>query len=261
MARTALLGAPRCGCSALAASSSRSLVNGRRCVAPRAAAGDSEPGVKPAGAVRPAPPRPMPPRGPPVMLGPDGQPLEVVPVERASKEAWAGVAAVDRGESDERAVDWGRVALLAGGDAAVLLAFAAVGRANHGEPLAGALETAAPFLIGWFAAAPFLGGYGRDARGGAAGPAAAAAAKCWAVGAPLGLAVRGLSKGYMPPTPFIIVSLVATAVLMVGWRTGLAAATPEAAPASKAVLAQQRQNKRGNPFEFISLLMSLTKRW
>jgi hypothetical protein len=31
----------------------------------------------------------------------------VVPIERESEEAWAGVAAVDRGESDENAVDWG----------------------------------------------------------------------------------------------------------------------------------------------------------
>jgi hypothetical protein len=73
---------------------------------------------------------------------------KVVPIERASEEAWAGVAAVDRGESDENALDWGRVALLVGGDATALLLFAAVGRANHGEGLAGALGTAAPFLLG-----------------------------------------------------------------------------------------------------------------
>jgi hypothetical protein len=30
----------------------------------------------------------------------------VVPIERASEEAWAGVAALDRGESDENALDW-----------------------------------------------------------------------------------------------------------------------------------------------------------
>lgn len=202
-----------------------------------------------------------------------------------------------------------RVALLAGGDAAVLFAFAVIGRINHGEPIAGALDTALPFMLGeseglegvwirtclqlggrilpqahgkhatrnitcriqtkhmhiqppgWFATAPFLGGYGKEARGGAAGPAALTAAKCWAAGAPLGLVIRGVSKGYVPPTPFIVVSLVATAVLMVGWRAALAAATPEAAPLSPAAAAQKRQNKRGNPFEFITLLMSLTKRW
>lgn len=41
-----------------------------------------------------------------------------------------------------------RIALLAGGDAVVLIAFAAIGRMNHGEPLDGTLGTALPFLIG-----------------------------------------------------------------------------------------------------------------
>lgn len=39
--------------------------------------------------------------------------------------------------------------------------------------------------------------------------------------------LRSLSKGYMPDKAFIIVSLVVTAVFLVGWRTALAAATPE----------------------------------
>ena len=38
---------------------------------------------------------------------------------------------------------------------------------------------------GWFAAAVPLGGFGREARGGRAGAAALAAAKCWAVGVPV----------------------------------------------------------------------------
>ena len=43
-----------------------------------------------------------------------------------------------------------RAALLAGGDAAALLLFAAIGRSSHGEGLApgGVLATAAPFLLG-----------------------------------------------------------------------------------------------------------------
>lgn len=43
-----------------------------------------------------------------------------------------------------------RVALLAAGDLAVLLAFAAVGRMNHGEPLTvgDTVSTALPFIIG-----------------------------------------------------------------------------------------------------------------
>ena len=43
-----------------------------------------------------------------------------------------------------------RVALLAGGDAAALLLFAAVGRGSHAEldGLAGVLDTAWPFIVG-----------------------------------------------------------------------------------------------------------------
>lgn len=93
----------------------------------------------------------------------------------------------------------------------------------------------------------------------------------WALAAPLGLAFRAASKGYAPPVPFVIVSLVATAVFMIGWRTALAAATPDvvkaggagagSGPAAAAAAAKQRKDKRGNPLEFISLLVSLTKRW
>ena len=43
----------------------------------------------------------------------------------------------------------------------------------------------------------------------------------------VGHAIRALSRGYLPPTPFLLASLGSTLVLLVGWRTALAAATPE----------------------------------
>ena len=124
-----------------------------------------------------------------------------------------------------------KAALLAGGDAAILVLFAVVGRMNHGYPLdLEAFATALPFLLGWFAAAPLLGGFGKDAQSGDVQAAAGTAAKCWAAGVPLGLVFRGLSKGYVPPTPFMLVTLGTTLVLMVGWRTALAALTPKVRP-------------------------------
>jgi hypothetical protein len=50
------------------------------------------------------------------------------------------------------------------GDALALLIFAALGRASHGEAagltaLTQVAETAAPFIIGWFAVAPLFGAY------------------------------------------------------------------------------------------------------
>lgn len=70
-----------------------------------------------------------------------------------------------------------------------------------------------------------MGAYSKEARGGYPAPAAAAAAKTWALATPLALVLRGISCGYAPPTPFIAVAFVATGVLMIGWRTALAAAT------------------------------------
>ena len=42
--------------------------------------------------------------------------------------------------------------------------------------------------------------------------------------------VRGLSKGYPPPLPFVLVSLAATGVLTIGWRTAFAKFGPGVRP-------------------------------
>ncbi|EIE23939.1 hypothetical protein COCSUDRAFT_62467 [Coccomyxa subellipsoidea C-169] len=135
-------------------------------------------------------------------------------------------ATVDRGEDGP---SLGRLALLVGGDAAALLLFAAIGRANHGESLdpASVLSVAWPFLVGWFGSAALLGGFGKEAQGGRTGPAAITAAKCWALGTTVGVALRSLSRGYFPDKAFVIVSFAVTAVFLIGWRSALAAATPE----------------------------------
>lgn len=184
-------------------------------------------------------------------------------VERLGKESWAGVASVDRGE-DPNAI--GKTALLAGGDLVVFLVFASIGRLSHGEGLSiiSAMETAFPFHAGWFLTAPFLDAYGKSARNGSIGSAIRVATKAWIVAVPLGIAVRSLLKGYMPETSFIIVSMVATGVLMVGWRSALAYATLGSAGGDIAggnSSNNSSKNRRGNPFELIGLLISLVKRW
>jgi hypothetical protein len=67
----------------------------------------------------------------------------------------------------------------------------------------------------------------------------------------LGLVFRGVGKGAVPPKPFVVVSLAATGVLLVGWRAWFASSAGGDAGG----------NKKGNPLEFMGLLMSLTKRW
>ena len=88
------------------------------------------------------------------------------------------------------------------------------------------------------------------AQGTKVGPAAAAAAKGWATGIPLGLAIRGVGKGQIPPKPFVVVAMVATGAFLVGWRAWFARGG-----------SNKGGNKQGNPLEFMNLLMSLTKRW
>ena len=72
-------------------------------------------------------------------------------------------------------------------------------------------------------------------------------------GVPAGLVLRSIGKGAVPPVPFAIVAMVANGVLLVGWRTWFAGRGAGGAGAGG--------NKKGNPLEFMNLLMSLTKRW
>lgn len=107
---------------------------------------------------------------------------------------------------------------LAVGDAACLVLFAAIGRADHAREDGGsALATAAPFLIAWLAAAPPLGAY-RDRDSLAS--AALIPLPAIAVAVPAGCAARGLLQGYMPALPFWIVSAIAITVLTLIWRVG-----------------------------------------
>ena len=106
-----------------------------------------------------------------------------------------------------------RVAFAAVLDAAMLVLFAAMGRRAHdeGSAVSGVLVVAASFLIGYAVAwvvvrldrTPF------DVR---------RAALAWAVGIPLGLALRGLvfDRGLAPT--FVVVALGVTGVLLLGWR-------------------------------------------
>ncbi|KAL3514354.1 hypothetical protein ACH5RR_027071 [Cinchona calisaya] len=153
---------------------------------------------------------------------------------------------------------WGRVALLAGGDVLALLLFSAIGRFSHGFDVfdLDTLKTADPFMAGWFLSAYFLGGYGEDGRGmNGRSKAITAAAKSWALGIPLGLVIRTVTVGHIPPTNFILVTMGSTAVLLIGWRSLLFS-----------VFSNDKSNKndvyrRGSPFELFELLTSLIRRW
>eukprot|EP00536_Pseudo-nitzschia_multiseries_P001061 jgi/Psemu1/300497/fgenesh1_kg.13_\ len=109
-------------------------------------------------------------------------------------------------------------------DAASLLVFAGIGKASHSavdgslDPLA-VLATAFPFLVSWFLVAPLVGSYKPDATKDVPS-AAAQSARAWIIAVPLGCVLRGLIKGYVPPLPFVIVTMIATLVILGAGRVG-----------------------------------------
>lgn len=190
------------------------------------------------------------------------EPLQVVKVEDEGVEV-EGIARVDRGETviESEFKTVGSTAALIAGDAAVLVAFAAIGRLSHGESLdAGALAlTALPFLVGWFSAGYFVSGFGNSAWGkNGVNQAIEPALKTWALGVPTGILLRTLGRGYLPPKAFVIVTLVLTLVLMVGWRYGYATLVE---PKEFKRTPAQRGNTKGNPLEFLDMIFGLIKRW
>ena len=173
-------------------------------------------------------------------------------IERLGDEAWAGVAAVDRGGQPPPP---SRSLLLALGDTAALTAFAAAGRSNHSEglALASVAATAAPFVAAWLGAAGVTGGFSATARAARGTAAATTALRAWLPFFPVAHALRAATLGRAPDPAFVGVSAAVTIVLLVGWRVAVGATAPAADAA--------RGNKRGSVFEFFSLLKSLTTRW
>ncbi|XP_058728708.1 uncharacterized protein LOC131600587 [Vicia villosa] len=169
-----------------------------------------------------------------------------------------GVIQFDKPNSSARIEKWGRVALFAGGDVLALLLFSTIGRYSHGLSIFDfeTLHTADPFIAGWFLGAYFLGGFSEDGRGMNGLPKGLiATAKSWAVGIPIGIAIRAIKSGHLPNYGFVLVSLGSTAVLLIAVRALLYAITP---------FDNSKKNdvyRNGNPFELFELLTSLVRRW
>ncbi|KAJ3672823.1 hypothetical protein LUZ60_006197 [Juncus effusus] len=184
----------------------------------------------------------------PVSLTDEGVPLEgVIRIERPGQDDFY-----------KKLQSWGQIGVLASGDILCLLVFSAVGRFSHGFPAfdTETLKTADPFIAGWLLGAYFLGAYGDDGKGkNGTTSAIFATAKSWVIGIPVGIGIRALNLGHFPATPFIIVTMGSTGILLVLWRFIAAK-----------ILAGGKKNqnddfKSGNPFELFELLTSLVRRW
>ncbi len=109
-------------------------------------------------------------------------------------------------------------------DALSLLVFAGVGKASHSAvdgslDLIAVLVTAFPFLVSWFLIAPLVGSYRPEATKDIPS-AAIQTTKAWALAVPLGCILRGVIKGYIPPVSFVVVTLIATLVILCAGRVG-----------------------------------------
>jgi hypothetical protein len=113
--------------------------------------------------------------------------------------------------------------ILATLDFVSIFIFAAVGKASHSPD--GSLDiiavttTAFPFLVSWFVTSPLTGIYDEKKKeDGIFLDSAISTAKGWILAIPLGCVGRGLIKGYVPPLPFVIVTLIATLVILTTTR-------------------------------------------
>lgn len=159
-------------------------------------------------------------------------------VSRVSKNTWEDMFA--------------RPVLLVG-DVLALLVFAIIGRTNHGEGLdiASAVGTAAPFIISWVALSPLLGSFSRKATSSLKSIPLELALP-WAVSMPAALALRGLLKGAVPPTPFIVITMVATLVLLSAWRAVYVSLLGETS---------DEEYRKAGSLEIFKMIGTLIRRW
>jgi hypothetical protein len=106
-------------------------------------------------------------------------------------------------------------------DAACIVTFAAMGRAAHGErggnSIGKTAAAAAPFVIGWWVAAPLLGVYRSDALS-SYRVAVERTIPAWLLGGTIGLIIRSVREGRIVPLSFAAISLAIVLSLLVPCR-------------------------------------------
>ena len=143
---------------------------------------------------------------------------------------------------------------LAIGDLLAFVVFASIGRGNHGENLdwLSIMNTAWPFLLSWIVLSPFLGAYSNSATQSKGAQVAIGMIPAWFCSVASALVIRGYVKDYIPPTPFIIVSMTATFVLLFLWRNLYVLAFGETTDG---------EYRKAGFLEIFSMITALIKRW
>jgi Protein of unknown function (DUF3054) len=126
-------------------------------------------------------------------------------------------------QTDTKSSERLRIISLVVGDALVFLIFSVIGRLSHGERVDPAafpqvVATAAPFAIGWFIVAPYVGAYRRDVTT-QPRQMALRTAFAWLLSLPVGLTLRGIFVDHdVPPLSFAIVTFVFVMLVLQLWR-------------------------------------------
>ena len=113
-----------------------------------------------------------------------------------------------------------RTVLLVIGDAIVFLVFAFIGIMSHKEAVdpVKIVTTAAPFALGWFIVAPFVGAFSRK-KTGAPGKMALYTILAWLPSLVLGMTFLGIIVDHkVPPLSFITVTLITNTLFLLIWR-------------------------------------------
>lgn len=185
----------------------------------------------------------------------DANPRDMIDLEKSVEDTnWSGQSVAYKTRfSTNNTLDLLNRPGLAFGDISALLIFASIGRGNHGENLdiLSILNTAWPFVLSWAVISPFLGAYSNAATE-SRGKIAWGMLPAWFCSVASALAIRGYIKEYIPPTPFIAVSFIATFVLLITWRNVYILAFGETA---------EGEYRKGGFFEIFSMITSLIKRW
>ena len=110
------------------------------------------------------------------------------------------------------------------GDAIVFLVFAFIGVSNHKEAVdpVKVVTTAAPFALGWFIVAPFIGAFSRK-KTAEPGKMALYTILAWLPSLVLGMTFRGITVDHrVPPLSFMIITLISNTIFLAIWRVPFA---------------------------------------
>ena len=117
-----------------------------------------------------------------------------------------------------------RIIFLVIGDAIVFLVFALIGLSSHKEAIdpAKVVTTAAPFALGWFIVAPFVGAFSRK-KTAKPGQMAFYTILAWLPSLVLGKTFRGITVDHkVPPPEFIVITLISNTIFLSIWRVPFA---------------------------------------